>query len=111
MADAIKKYENHPCITKIKQHMIGNEVFEFENVSPLEVLEEINKLDKSKKTSGEISTDIVKLISGCSLEHITYFINKMFPNNEFPGNLKLADVSDVRSLNVVRVHRRQTFGQ
>ena len=27
VADVIKKYENHPCITKIKQHMTGNEVF------------------------------------------------------------------------------------
>ena len=95
VADAIKKYENHPCITKIKQHLTGNEVFEFKSVSPLEVWEEINKLDKSKKTSGEISTDVVKLISGCSLEHITYFINKMFSSNEFPGKLKLADVSPI----------------
>ena len=35
------------------------------------------------------------MISGCSLEHITYFINKMFSSNEFPGKLKLADVSPI----------------
>ena len=80
---------------KMKQHLTGNEVFEFKSVSPLEVWEEINKLDKSKKTSSEISSDVVKLISGFSLEHITYFINKMFSSNKFPGKLKLADVSPI----------------
>ena len=49
VADAIKKYESHPCVTEIKRHMTGNEVLEFTSVSPLEVWEEINKLDKSKR--------------------------------------------------------------
>ena len=70
-----------------QSNLASNELFEFKSVSPLEVWEEINKLDKSKKTSSEISTDVVKLISWCSLEHITYFINKMFSSNEFPGKL------------------------
>ena len=95
VADAIKKHENHQCITEIKRHMTRNEIFEFKSISPVEVWEEINKLDRSQKTSGEISTDIVKPISGCSLEHITYFINKMLSSNEFPGKLKLADVSPI----------------
>ena len=60
VADAkYEKYDNHPCITEIKRHMTGNEVFEFLSVSPVEVWEEINELDRSKKTSSEISTDIV----------------------------------------------------
>ena len=37
VADAIKKYENHPCITEIKRHMTGNELFAFKSVSPVEV--------------------------------------------------------------------------
>ena len=89
-----QKYK-HLCITEIKRHVNGNEEFEFNSASPLEVWVEINKSDKSKKTSGEISTDIVKLISGCSLKHITYFINRMFLSYEFPGKLKLADVSTI----------------
>ena len=95
VANAIKQYENHPCIINIKRQSDRNEIFEFTSISPLEVWEEVNKLDSSKKTSGEISTDVVELISGYSLQHLTYFINKMFTNNEFPGKLKLADIPPI----------------
>ena len=92
----IKKLENHRSIINITRHMTGKKVFEFTSVSPLEAEEEINTLDSSKKTSGQVSTDVVKLISGCSLENITYFINKIFSVNEFTRNLKLADVVGCR---------------
>ena len=49
VADAIKIYENHPCITEIKRHMTGNEVVEFKSVSPVEFWEEINNLERSKR--------------------------------------------------------------
>ena len=97
VANAIKKCENHPCIINIKRQTVRNEIFQFKSrpINPLEVWEEVNKLDSSKKTSGEISTDVVKLISGYSLQHLTYFINKIFSNNEFPGKLNLADLSPI----------------
>ena len=66
----------------ITRHMTGKKVLEFTRVSPLEAGEEINTLDSSKKTSGQVSTDVVKLISGCSLKRITYFINQIFSEKQ-----------------------------
>ena len=67
-------------------------------------------LDSSKKTSGEISTDIIKLISaGCSLDHITFLIDKMFSIMNSPENSNWS--MSPRSIKVVKVHSRSTFGQ
>ena len=84
VANAIKKYENHPCIINIKRLLAQNEIFEFTSISRWEVWEEVNKLNSSKKTSGEISTDVAQLLSCYSLQHLAYFINKMFRKNELP---------------------------
>ena len=53
------------------------------------------KLNSLKKSSGEIPTDILKLLSGLCIDQITFNINKMFECSEFPDKLKLADVSPI----------------
>ena len=74
------------------------ETFEFQPVSSLEVWNDINQLNRSKKTSGDLSTDIVKSISGSCLEYFTFFVNQMVANSTFPDKLKLADVSPILKL-------------
>ena len=72
----------------------SKETFVFQSVSSLEVRNYIDKLIRSKWTSGELSTDIVRSIAHDCLEYITY-INQIFENSTFPDNLKLADVSSI----------------
>ncbi len=92
----MRKYENHPSIANVKINVqTEKKTFEFQQVSSLEVWNEINQLNCLKKTSGDISTYIVKSISGSCLEYLTYYINQMVANSTFPDKLKLADVSPI----------------
>ena len=96
--NAVRKHENHPSIANIKINVRIEETFEFQPVSSLEVRNEINQLNRSKKTSGDPLTDItdiVKSISGSCLEYLTYFINQMVANSTFPNKLKLAGMSPI----------------
>ena len=61
-----------------------NKTFSFQPVSSLEVRNEIDQLNRSKKTNGELSTDIVKSIADNCLEYITYYANHMFASSIFP---------------------------
>ena len=92
---SIQKYRNHPSIIRIKENVGIVDKFEFNFVAPIDVWNEINQLNGSKKSSGEIPTDILKLISGLCIDQITFYIDKMFECSEFPVKLKLADVSPI----------------
>ena len=94
----MRKYENHPSIARIEINIRTEEIFEFQPVSSLEVWNEINQLNLSKKTSGDLSTDIVKSISGSYLEYFTYFVNQVFADCTLPDKLKLANVSPIFKL-------------
>ena len=61
----------------------------------MEVRNENDQLNRSKKSNGELSTDIVKSIADNCLEYITYFANQTFTNSTFPDKLKLADISPI----------------
>ena len=73
----------------------SREAFVFKPISSLEVGNEIDQLHSSKKTSGELSTDVVKFIADNCIEYMTYFKNQMFANSTFPNKRKLADVSPI----------------
>ena len=64
-------------------------------VSPNDVWNEIRQLDNSKKTSGCISVDILKLISDLCHIEITKYFNTMLLTSEFPDVLKAVDVSSL----------------
>ena len=74
---SIKKYRNHPSIIGIKENVGAVDKFEFNFVAPIDVWNEIKQLNSSKKSSGEIPTDILKLLSGLCIDQITFYINKM----------------------------------
>ena len=63
--------------------------------SQCDVWNEINQLASSKKSSGCIPTDILKLISEPYSKDIANYINMMFQSGMFPDILKLADVSPI----------------
>ena len=93
VVDAINKYASHPSIKKIKDIHGTHEKFEFSNVDPTQVFSEIYRLDKSKKTSGDIPVDMLKLAANHCYKEITHLINNGIKNSTFPSNLKLADLS------------------
>ena len=93
--NAVNKYKSHPSITKIKNRIKARETFFSQPVNSLEVRNEIDRLNRSKKTSEELSTDIVKSIADNCLEYITYYVNHMFASSTFPDKLKMADVSPI----------------
>ena len=93
--DAIQKYASHPSILKIKAMTKNNGRFEFSSVDPTLIFSEISKMDSSKKTSGAIPTDKLKLASSACYREITYHINNAISTNMFPNILKLADVSPI----------------
>ena len=59
------------------------------------VWNEINQLDKTKKTSGEVPISSFKMVSDLCYQEITHHMNKSIENCEFPDKLKKADVSPI----------------
>ena len=92
---AIETYKDHPSIIKIKSTVLVQERFEFGAVCPGDFWNEINQLASSKKSSGCIPTDILKLISEPYSNDIANYINMMFQSGMFPDILKLEDVSPI----------------
>ena len=70
-------------------------VFQFRPFEPTEVWDEINRLDASKKTSGDLPAHILKLTSDLSFSAVTKLVNEMVEQCIFPEQLKHADVSPV----------------
>ena len=64
-------------------------------LTPLLFFSEINKMNPSKKTSGAVPTDKLKLASNTCYREITYHIDNAISTNTFPDILKLADVSQI----------------
>ena len=93
--DSKHKYGSHPSVLKIKAIAQNNGRFEFSSVDPTLVFSEISKMDSSKKTSGAIPTDKLKLASSACYRDITYHINNAISTNMFPNILELADVSPI----------------
>ena len=62
LVNAIRKYENHPSIIKIKSSVETTQLFDFNFVSSDDISKIINLMDSTKKTSGAIPIKIVKRI-------------------------------------------------
>ena len=91
---AIKKYEIHPSILRIK-NKIGNEKsFKFEAISTSE--KEIKTINPHKATpSGNIPLKILKLSSDTTATTLKELFNELLSNCEFTEKLKLADITSV----------------
>ena len=92
---AIKKYEDHPSILKIRSNLNQIQEFEFKSVTYKEVYEMIVKLDCSKKTSGSISNKILKSSINVICPFVTNIINHCIENCIFPDKLKLAEITPI----------------
>ena len=73
----------------------AREQFSFSHVDLSMVFSEIQKMNATKKTSGAVPTDKLKLVSNICYKEIAYHINNAIDMNAFPDILKLADVSPI----------------
>ena len=92
--DAVEKYKTHPSIVMIKEKTRG-QTFDFSHINPSLALHEINKLNSTKKTSGPVPVDKLKLVAESCYQEISFHINDAIDQNIFPDNLKKADVSPI----------------
>ena len=93
LVNAIRKYENHPSIIKIKSSAETAQLFAFNFVSSYDISEIINSMDSTKKTSGAIPIKIVKLANKKICKDVANCINECIKQNKFPNELKIADIT------------------
>ena len=95
LANAIRKYENHPSIIKIKSSVETTQLFDFSFVSSDDISKIINSLDPTKKANGAIPTKIVKLANKQICKDLANCINECIKQNKFPNELKIADITPI----------------
>ena len=88
----IIKYSSHPSIVKIKTNQVNASKFKFEPVTCDDIWNYIMKLDKKKKTSGNIPIFVLLKSAEISCPYITHFMNKCITDSFFPDELKCAHV-------------------
>ena len=95
LVNAIRKYENHPSIIKIKSSVETTQLFDFNFVSSDDISKIINSMDSTKKTSGAIPIKIVKLANKKICKDLANCINECIKQNKFPNELKIADITPI----------------
>ena len=95
LANAIRKYENHPSTIKIKSSVQTTQLFDFNFVNSDNISKIINSLDATKKRSGAIPTKIVKLKNKQIWKDLANCLNECIKQNTFPSELKLADTTPI----------------
>ena len=91
---AVKKFQDHPSIVEIKQHVSIESEFSFSEVNVNEIMTEINNLDVKKSgTVMNIPTKRLKEAKDVVAEPLMQiWNNEVILNKKFPTKLKLADL-------------------
>ena len=94
---AIKKFESHRSVLSIKETININELFQFSEITPQDILSEINNCDNKKVGSYKnILTKILKESFEISCEYMTKIWNEQtIMQKSFPNELKLADITPI----------------
>ena len=93
---AIKKYDTHPSVLKIKENNIDVETFSFQTIDLESVIHEIALLSPSKATPKDsIPVNIIKNNNDIFAFKICIDFNSSIKGGTFPSNQKYADVSPV----------------
>ena len=90
---SIAKYANHPSILSIQSNFDNSAKFNFQHITPSDVLQEAKRLDPSKSSSGDIPIRIVKDNIIGFVYPLTNCFNTNISGHYFPDLLKLADVT------------------
>ena len=93
--NAIEKFECHPSILKIGEKVTPNQ-FSFSEITIEEVEQELQQLNSKKaSTFQNIPPKHLKESSDICGPVLQNLINKSIGNNEFPNELKLADITPI----------------
>lgn len=93
---AIKKYEYHPSIIKVRDNIKDGTIFSFDYVSLAAVEKEIYALDKSEAIQqSDIPTRIINENKDIFTQLIANNFNINLSNSDFPNALKNADIKPV----------------
>ena len=93
LVNAIRKYENHPSIIKIKSSVETTQLFDFNFVTSDDISKNINSMDSTKKTSDAIPIKIVKLANKKIFKDLANCVNECIKQNKFPNELKIANIT------------------
>ena len=93
--NAIRKYENHPSIIKVKSSVKVTQLFDFNFVSSDDISKIINSIDSTKKTSGAIPIKIAKLANKKISKDLANCLNECIKQNKFPNELKIAGITPI----------------
>ena len=94
ISKAIAKYENHPSILRIKNHMNEKDLnFSFEFVDKPKISKEINQLNGKKACQEhDIPVKLIKSNKDLFSHFIYHNLNNSLFSSKFPSNLKAADI-------------------
>ena len=93
ISNIIKKFKNHPSVTKIKENVYVEGQFHFSTVTETVIKEKINSLDKNKpSTFNNIPTKILVENSDIISPFLTKMYNDSKSISDFPSILKLAEI-------------------
>ena len=87
------KYSSHPSISKIKKIYGNHDKFEFKLVTCDDIYKYIMKLDKTKKTSGVITTSSLQETVDVCCDYVTNSVNNSITSCIIHDSLKYADVT------------------
>ena len=91
----IYKYIDHPSIQTINSQYCSIDKFSFREISKKEIKSEIENLDTSKSSSGDIPIRFIKDYLPFYIESLHYSFNNAILSNIFLDLLKLVDVTAV----------------
>ena len=94
---ALKKYECHPSILDIKEHVTLNSIFSFSEVNYEEMKKEVKNLNTKKSgTFMDISPKLLQETLYIIIEPLVNIWNvEILHNKKFPSKLKLADLTPI----------------
>ena len=94
---AIKKYESHPSIVMIREHVVIDVQFEFSSVSYEDMYSELKRLDTKKGIPFmDIPLGRLKEVADIMVEPVMgIWNNEIILDGKFPSKLKLADVTAI----------------
>ena len=91
--EIIEKYEGHPSILKIRENVYVENIFIFNDATPISFREVIGQLDPKK---AGIENDIPTKILIQSKDKVCGYLSNIYNNSKtYPKNLKLADVTPI----------------
>ena len=93
--NAIRKYENHLSIIKIKSSVETTQLFDFNLVNSDGISKIINSMDPTKKTSGAIPTKTVKLANKQICKDVANYIKEFIKQNKSPNELNIPDITPI----------------